>query len=63
MQPAFPFRADCLAAQYPAKAPGAHGGAQHPTARHAEPERPGKAVAAQAAAMPRGAAALGRKSA
>ena len=34
----FPFRADCLAAQYPAKAPGAHGGAQHPTARHAEPE-------------------------
>ena len=52
-----------MAAQHPAKAPRAHSGAQHPAARHAEPERPGKAAAAQAAAVPHGAAAFGCKSA
>ena len=59
----FSCRADCLATQCAAKAPRAHSGAQHPAARHAEPERPGQAAVAQAATVPRGAAALGRKSA
>ena len=56
-----PCRADRMAAQHLAKAPRAHSSAQHPAARHAEPERPGKAAAAQAAVVPHGAAALRHK--